>query len=441
MGIKKKEASLTYSTQQVGGDELTRAKDPNMINALAGKTAGVQITKSSSGLGGSAKVSIRGSRSISGNNQPLYVIDGVPMLNSSNEQASTAIGGTADAGNRDGGDGISNLNPDDIESMSILKGASAAALYGSQAANGVILITTKKGKAGIQKITFSSNLTVDHAICLPEFQNSYAMDPEAKNGWGKKATLKDYDNADNFFQNGVTAINSVSFMNGSEKMQTYFSYANTTAKGIVEKNKMQKHNLNFRETANFFNDYLKLDANVNLMTQTIKNRPTSGGYYMNPLVGLYGFPRGEDLSEYKNNFEVFDPARNMNVQNWYTSYQDMEQNPYWITNRINSNDTRTRAIASLTANVKITDWLNIQARGTADYTHDQYQQRMYASTAPALSGQNGRYIDLNHTETLYYGDVMAMINKKWNDFSLNGAIGGSINSTNVNSLRLDSKTA
>ena len=114
---------------------------------------------------------------------------------------------------------------------------------------------------------------------------------------------------------------------------------------------MQKHNLNFRETANFFNDYLKLDANVNLMTQPIKNRPTSGGYYMNPLVGLYGFPRGEDLSEYKNNFEVFDPARNMNVQNWYTSYQDMEQNPYWITNRINSNDKRTRSIASLTANV------------------------------------------------------------------------------------------
>lgn len=441
MGIKKKEASLTYSTQQVGGDELTRAKDPNMINALAGKTAGVQITKSSSGLGGSAKVSIRGSRSVSGNNQPLYVIDGVPMLNGSNEQASTAIGGTADAGNRDGGDGISNLNPDDIESMSILKGASAAALYGSQAANGVILITTKKGKAGMQKITFSSNLTVDHAICLPEFQNSYAMDPTDKKSWGEKKALKDYDNAGDFFQNGVTAINSVSFMTGSDKMQTYFSYANTTAKGIVEKNKMQKHNLNFRETANFFNDYLKLDANVNLMTQTIKNRPTSGGYYMNPLVGLYGFPRGEDISQYKTEFEQFDAKRNMNVQNWYTSYQDMEQNPYWITNRINSNDKRTRAIASLTASVKITDWLNIQARGTADYTHDQYQQKMYATTAPALSGQNGRYIDLNHTETLYYGDVMAMFNKTWNDFSLNGAVGASINSTNVNSLRLDSKTA
>ena len=146
-----------------------------MIAALAGKSAGVQISKSASGLGGSAKVSIRGIRSANedGNNQPLYVIDGVPMLNSTTESVSTVMGGKNDGVNRDAGDGISNLNPDDIESMSILKGASAAALYGSQAANGVILITTKKGKAGIQRITYSSGLTVDHAISLPEFQNSY----------------------------------------------------------------------------------------------------------------------------------------------------------------------------------------------------------------------------------------------------------------------------
>lgn len=139
---------MTYSTQQLGGDELTRAKDPNMINATAGKTAGVQITKSAAGLGGSAKVAIRGARSAfaTGNNQPLYVIDGVPMLNNKMESTSTVMGGENDGVNRDAGDGISNLNPDDIESMNILKGASAAALYGSQAANGVILITTKKEK-------------------------------------------------------------------------------------------------------------------------------------------------------------------------------------------------------------------------------------------------------------------------------------------------------
>lgn len=358
MGIKKKEASLTYSTQQVGGDELTRAKDPNMINALAGKTAGVSITRNSSGLGGSAKVSIRGIRSANadGNNQPLYVIDGVPMLNNVAEQAFSAMGGNNDAGNRDSGDGISNLNPDDIESMSILKGASAAALYGSQAANGVILITTKKGKAGMQRIVFNSNLTIDHAICLPEFQDKYGA--SGATSWGtvpenaNSTPIKAYDNVGDYFSNGITATNSLSIMAGKEKMQTYFSYANTTAKGIVDVNKLQKHNITFRETASLFNDRLTLDANVNLMTQKIKNRPTSGGYYMNPLVGLYTFPRGEDLSIYRDNngFEKYDENRSMPLQNWYTDISGFNQNPYWLTNRVTSNDKRFRTLASLSAN-------------------------------------------------------------------------------------------
>lgn len=154
LGIAKKEKSLTYSTQVVNGDELARVKDPNMMNALAGKTAGVQINKSSSGLGGSSKVIIRGNRSVSGSNQPLYVIDGVPFGSSTNENTSTTIGGDNDSGNYDRGDGISNLNPDDIESMNILKGPAAAALYGSSAANGVVIITTKKGKEGRASISF-----------------------------------------------------------------------------------------------------------------------------------------------------------------------------------------------------------------------------------------------------------------------------------------------
>ncbi|WP_304379705.1 SusC/RagA family TonB-linked outer membrane protein, partial [uncultured Parabacteroides sp.] len=441
MGIKKKAASLTYSSQQVGGDELTRAKDPNMITALAGKTAGVQINKNSSGLGGSAKISIRGVRSANAdaNNQPLYVIDGVPMLNSISEQASSTMGGKNNGGNRDSGDGISNLNPDDIESMSILKGASAAALYGSQAANGVILITTKKGKAGLQRVTFSSNLTVDHAISLPEFQNEYGRKDNMS--WGKAGNLQDYDNAGDFFQNGVTAINSLSLTRGNDKLQTYFSYANTSASGIVEKNKLQKHNLNFRETAQFFDDRLNIDANVNLMTQSIKNRPTSGGYYMNPLVGLYGFPRGEDIAPYRDGYETTDFERNMPVQNWHTDINSFEQNPYWLVNRVTSRDKRYRALASLTAAVTVTDWLKIQARGNVDYTNDKFQQKMYATTSVDIAGTNGRYIDLNHTEMLLYGDVMAMVNKKWNDWSLNAAVGSSINSTRVDELRLDSKTA
>lgn len=442
LGLQKKGASLPYSTQLVSGAELVRAKDPNFIQTLAGKTAGVQINRTSFGLGSSARVIVRGYRSVSGNNQPLFVIDGVPMLNSSNEQAVSAIGGTADAGNRDGGDGISNLNSDDIESINILKGASAAALYGSQAANGVILITTRKGKANVQRVTFSSNLTVDHAMNLPEFQNDYAMNRESKTSWGDKTPLHDYDNAGNFFRNGLTAINSLSLTTGNEKMQTYFSYANTTAKGIVEHNRMQKHNLNFRETGGFFDNKLRLDANINLMTQSIRNRPASGGYYMNPLVGLYRFPRGENISEYRTRFETFNDRRNLMEQNWYTDGElDMEQNPYWLTNRVKSHDKRTRVIASLKANLELTDWLSLQGRGSVDYAHDTFNQKMYASTAPALAGTNGRYIDFNYTEMLYYGDFMAMINKKWGDFALTGALGGSINSRTVNSLRLDSKTA
>ena len=442
MGIKKKEASLTYSTQQLNGDELNKVKDANMINSLAGKSAGVQITKSSSGLGGSAKVSIRGARSAfaSGNNQPLYVIDGVPMLNITTESTATVMGGENDGVNHDSGDGISNLNPDDIESMSILKGASAAALYGSQAANGVILITTKSGKAGMSRITFSSNLTVDHAISLPQFQNNYGQTADGTSSWGSKGNLTDYDNVDNWFGNGITAINSLTFQTGNDKMQTYFSYANTRGTGIVDSNKLQKHNITFRETASLFNDRLTLDANVNLMTQKIKNRPTSGGYYMNPLVGLYTFPRGEDLSVYRDNngFEKYDENRSMPLQNWYTDISGFSQNPYWLTNRVTSNDKRFRTLASLSANLKINDWFSVQARGNVDYINDNYEQKMYAGTTADVAHQNGRYIKMNRQDFMVYGDFMAMFNKTWNDWSLNAAIGSSINTTKVNSLSLDS---
>ena len=187
LGIAKKEKSLTYSTQVVNGDELARVKDPNMMNALAGKTAGVQINKSSSGLGGSSKVIIRGNRSVSGSNQPLYVIDGVPFGSSTNENTSTTIGGDNDSGNYDRGDGISNLNPDDIESMNILKGPAAAALYGSSAANGVVIITTKKGKEGRASISFNTSTTFDIAAYgIPEFQNHYTG---VSTSWGSDITV------------------------------------------------------------------------------------------------------------------------------------------------------------------------------------------------------------------------------------------------------------
>lgn len=441
LGLEKKEASLAYSIQKVKGEELTRMKEVNMITALAGKAAGVQINKNSSGIGGSAKVSLRGIRSASGDNQPLYVIDGVPMLNIGTEQAYSAIGGTANAGNRDGGDGISNLNPEDVESISILKGAPAAALYGSQAANGVILITTKKGNtAGQRNIYFSTGLTFDKAFSLPKMQNCYGVS-DVVDSWGEKAYLPISNELNDFFRTGLTSITSVSVNYGNEKIQTYFSYANTTGRGIVDKNQLTKHNINLRETAVMFNQRLKLDGNVNVMRQIVKNKPVSGGFYMNPLVGLYRFPRGEDLSYYKDNYEIYDPERKLGVQNWHTFTEDFEQNPYWIQNRIQSKETRMRSIISLSANLRINSWLTVQARGSVDYISDKMRQKFYASTAPALCGANGRYIEMDYQETLIYGDVMAMGKRKWEDFTLDVAIGGSINDKNVNSTRYDSKNA
>lgn len=441
LGLEKKEASLAYSIQKVKGEELTRMKEVDMITALAGKAAGVQINKNSSGIGGSAKVSLRGIRSASGDNQPLYVIDGVPMLNIGTEQAYSAIGGTANAGNRDGGDGISNLNPEDVESISILKGAPAAALYGSQAANGVILITTKKGNtAGQRNIYFSTGLTFDKAFSLPKMQNCYGVS-DVVDSWGEKAYLPTSNELNDFFRTGLTSITSVSVNYGNEKIQTYFSYANTTGRGIVDKNQLTKHNINLRETAVMFNQRLRLDGNVNVMRQIVKNKPVSGGFYMNPLVGLYRFPRGEDLSYYKDNYEIYDPERKLGIQNWHTFTEDFEQNPYWIQNRIQSKETRMRSIISLSANLRINSWLTVQARGSVDYISDKMRQKFYASTAPALCGANGRYIEMDYQETLIYGDVMAMGKRKWEDFALDVAIGGSINDKNVNSTRYDSKNA
>ncbi len=441
LGLEKDEATLAYSAQKIKGEELSRVKEINMITALAGKAAGVQVNKNSSGMGGSAKISLRGIRSAFGDNQPLYVIDGVPMSNTSSEQSYSAIGGTANAGNRDGGDGISNLNPEDVESISILKGAPAAALYGSMAANGVILITTKKGNStGQRNIHFSTGLTFDKAFSLPEMQNHYGVS-DAVDSWGEKGYLPTNNTLKDFFRTGLTSITSVSVSYGNESLQTYFSYANTTGKGIIDKNKLKKHNINLRETATMFNKRLKLDGNVNVMKQTVENKPVSGGFYMNPLVGLYRFPRGQDLSYYKDNFETYDAERKLGVQNWHTFTEDFEQNPYWIVNRIQSKETRTRVILALSASFKVNNWLTIQARGNMDYWSDKLRQQFYASTATALCGANGRYIEMDYQETQMYGDIMAMFKKTWGDFTLDAAIGGSINDRVTNSTRYDSKNA
>ncbi|MFL9481962.1 SusC/RagA family TonB-linked outer membrane protein [Chitinophagaceae bacterium LWZ2-11] len=442
LGLKRSNRSVTYSTQQVAGSELTKVKNTNLINSLAGKVAGLTISPNSSGVGGSAKVILRGNKSGLGSNQVLYVIDGVPMNNTVTSQSTasntggTSYGATTAYGGSnayDGGDPISNLNPDDIESISVLKGASAAALYGSQGANGVILVTTKSGKTGRSQVDFSSGYTFEKAAYKPKFQNDYGQSPTGGAGqpqsWGAKIT-NGRDNTSDFFQTGENLVNSISLSAGGEKMQTYFSYANTAAKGIEPGNKLSRNNINLRETGRFFNDKLTVDANVNYVNQKIDNTPLAGLYF-NPLTGLYLFPRGVDITQYKNTFEKLDPVRNINLQNWPIS-EDVQQNPWWIINRNPNSLTRNRILINGSVKYDVLPWLNIQARGSIDRISDVYEQKVYAGTIATLAPANGAYTYRNSTNTQQYADVLANLNTKFGKFKLTGLVGTSIRDVKTN---------
>jgi len=419
MGIERKSRGLTYSTQKMEGSELTTVKDANMVNAMTGKSAGVVITKGGT-VGGSSKIVIRGNKSIMGNNQPLYVIDGVPMNNANGDQAGSLYQAF------DGGDAISNLNPDDIESMNILKGASAAALYGSQAANGVVLITTKSGKKGKTVVDFSSTTTFEKVMSTPNIQGEYGqVDPGVSlSSWGPKSSTASNSHVNDFFRTGVNLINSVSLTSGDDKTQYFLSYANTNATGVTPENDLNKHNFNLRVSRKV-SDKIKVDAGANYISQKINNRPFSG-FYFNPILNTYMFPVGDDFNKYKE-FEVYDKSRNMMVQNYpyigapggYT-----QQNPYWITNRNQNENTRGRFIGRMAVKYDIVKGLNAQVRMTYDRTDDRYEQRLHASTVNVLSTKNGEYTAKNSISEQLYTDFLLNYNTNFNeDIEFNATLG------------------
>ncbi|WP_291909545.1 SusC/RagA family TonB-linked outer membrane protein [Chitinophaga sp. CB10] len=445
MGIQKKSKELPYATQQLNGDDVSLVKDANVMNTLAGKTAGVTITRNASGIGGSVRVVLRGNKSTR-ENQPLYIVDGVPYANFMPSQPTDVWGQSNNiigAGGRDGGDGISNLNPDDIESINILKGASAAALYGSQAANGVILITTKKGRPGKSKFDFSSDFTVETPSLLPDLQYRYAQtdppgvsstnsqQPGSLGSWGKKIQAPDH--VKHFYQTGHTWTNGISYSGGTETAQSYLSYANTTNKGILPTNTFRRHALNFRETLKLFNNRLVVDANASFLVQNTNNRHSSGLYY-SPISGLYTFPRGLDFDYYKNNFEYPDMERNLYLQNWWNIRydkrwigQDDQQNPMWALKRNIRKDFRYRGMGTVSVNYKFNDWLSIQSRGSYDKSMDEYELQAYAGTQVVLSASNGRYTLEKEFNTQLYADLMLNGSGKVNDWlHLAGNLGGSI---------------
>ncbi|MDR2272673.1 MAG: SusC/RagA family TonB-linked outer membrane protein [Sphingobacterium sp.] len=429
LGISRAQKSLTYSTQQVNGDELNKVKSTNLANNLNGKVAGVNIASSSSGPGGSAKVVLRGNKSASGNNQVLYVVDGVPI----NNQTLASQPDNVFGGQRDGGDPISLINPEDVENISVLKGASAAALYGSQAANGVILITTKSGKQGRTVINFSSSAQIEQAVSTPKFQNQYGQGSQGKNSntsvfsWGDKTNGTNYDNVGEFFRTGSNFTNSLTLSGGNEKNQTYFSYANTLAKGILPENDLMRHNFNLKESATFFDDKLTVEGSANYITQKLDNAPTSG-FYFNPLVGTYLLPRNLNIADYKN-YETFNTSRNLNEQNWFSLSDSptTQQNPWWIVNRNPTRSTRNRLLLNGSAKYKIAPWISIQARGSVDRTSEVWDRKVYASTPNPLGKVNGNYNYTNTTITQQYGDVVANMNFNVSDkFQITGLVGTSI---------------
>ena len=424
LGIMKTRKSLTYAAQELKGEELTRVKDANVINTIAGKIAGVAVTKSAGGTGGSTKVVIRGNSSVS-NNQPLYVIDGIPLFNGTSGQPNNAFGDTA-GGNRDGGDVVSLINPDDYEGMTVLKGAAASVLYGSQGANGVILLSSKKEKEGRSNLKASSVTTFESAAYLPKFQNEYVAVPNGEETWGAKGASDDH--VKDFFETGNTQITSLAFSSGSATSSTTLSYANTSGSGIIPGNSIKKNNFGIRQTAKFFNDKLNVAANANYTTQTVFNKPVNGLYF-NPLTGVYLMPRGNDFNEYKENFEVFDPTRNLMAQNWMTD-RDILQNPFWGINRNKSEDTNQFFNGSIALDYKVNNWFSIASRYSYNRVESGFDKKIYATTQGTLSHINGRYINVSTLSTQRYGDLIATINTKFNDdFSFNANIGTSITNT------------
>jgi TonB-linked SusC/RagA family outer membrane protein len=438
LGIQRRSKSLTYSTQKVTNADLTTVKDINPINSLNGKVAGLQINRSASGLGGSARVVLRGQKSTR-ENQPLFVIDGVPMANIVGSQPTDVWGQSSGINSigRDGGDVLSTINPEDIESITVLKGASAAALYGSQAGNGVILITTKKGKSGTAKIDFSSNFTVEKPMYHPELQYDYKQTGKDNiYSWGDAQSSPDHVKP--FFETGSTWINTLSLTAGNEKAQTYFSYSNTNNKGILPTSELDQHTFNFRETAKFLNDKLTVDANILFSTQKVHNRPSSGLYF-NALTGLYLFPRGLDFNSFQD-FQYYSPLRNLHLQNWWNiNYdkgavgQDNQQNPYWVLHRNLSDGKKDNLFSSITLKYPLTKWLNVQARGSINRNYDNYEFKAFAGTQITLADSNGRYTVDRLTSTLLYGDLIFSGNAK-----LTPTIGFNFNAgTSINDLKQD----
>ena len=430
LGIKKEAKSLSYNVQQLTSDAVTQVKDANFVNSLNGKVAGVQFSTGASGIGGATRVVMRGAKSLNGNNNVLYVIDGIPMNDLMGSQPEGIFAGAGQSG-----DAISSLNPDDIENISVLTGPSAAALYGANASNGVILVTTKKGKQGRVDVTYTGSFQYSKPFVTPKFQNQYGPTSQGSYfSWGEKlATPSSYDPLD-FFQTGKNISNNVSLSVGSDRNQTYLSLGATNGNGIIPNNNLDRYNLNVRNTTNFLDNRMTLDVSY-MLTTTKEQNMISQGQYHNPMVPVYLFPAGDDFSKLTY-FERYDSNRNFPTQYWpYANDMSME-NPYWEVAREMYVNHKTRNQLSASLNYKITDWLDVTGRVKYDKSSNKYEQKMHASTNLLYASKYGAYQDLREDYTQMFAEAFLKANKYFgeNTWNLSGVLGTSYQQNDYDQL-------
>jgi TonB-linked SusC/RagA family outer membrane protein len=441
LGITKSKRNLTYATQTIETQDLTKARDLNVANSLSGKVAGIDISRSSSGLGGSTRVTLRGDRSINGNNQALYVVDGIPIDNSG--------GGPAQiGGGRDLGDGISSINPDDIDSINVLKGASATALYGSRAANGAIIITTKKGssKKGIG-VNYSLGFQMDTPNFLQESQNEFGQgnlgiySKAAEQSWGPKLdgsqvavwsadpanagkTYPFYAQPNNnrdFYTTGTNLVNSLALNGGDDKTQAYFSYTNTKATGIIDNNKLNRHNINIR-LGSKFGEKISLDAKVTYLNEIIDNRGRTGDTYDNVNRHVARLPRNISLDEAQDYSYI--NAAGFERQNFWNPNSNGGHNPYWTKYNNTSVDVRNRIMGFAALTYKILPELNLTLRSGLDKYVDDAELKWHNDTYTIAAKGNYRVEQRDVMEL--NNDFLFSYDKKLTDFSISANFGGNI---------------
>ncbi|TDQ76728.1 SusC/RagA family TonB-linked outer membrane protein [Sphingobacterium yanglingense] len=441
MGMKREKKSLGYSFQEVKSEQLMDAKENNIANALVGKVSGLQVIKGSSGPASSTKITLRGNNSLTGDNQPLIVVDGVPMNNFIGSKTSSGAANN-DFWNpgTDMGNGLGDINPEDIESMSVLKSGAASALYGSRAGNGAIIITTKSGKA--QKgtgITVSSTLGLERLFMFPKLQNSFAQGADGTfdkinaNSWGPAMNgndLKAYDNIDNFFKTGVNHTQNISFQQkvGNTNIYSSATYLNDQSK--IPGSSLERLNLMTRANSTFgANDRWSTDVKVQYMNNNATNRPTAGQNNGNAYNTLFTLPRSLNILDYKN---TLTPTGKMN---WFGNSNSM--NPYWLSEYQINNDIRNRYLMNATVKYKITDWLDAEARFGMDSYATRFDNRTYGGSPLAATGKysNGKsdFSERNYTIALHaHKDQLG--DSKW---GVSGSVFGQIMKNTDSYLSID----